>query len=392
MFFPRSNFPWLLVGDELELLSHSFVAGNGDAFVGEIIKDAQGVDGDAEGIKNEPSEDDENVSYDLSNESSEDDENDSPEEGEHEWLESLEGDEPPLHGTTEEDDEPVPTDGFFRWNEMEKVANDMEQSLEFEERAREAFASRHAAEKGTDDDFEDEEDGDIEYLDGTDDDDAAAGMMYSDFFNVTQSERPKPKSGPALGAREGTVKAPPLTKYEQQQQKVRDRIEEVSPISKSHRRLVTKFFKCSQLEATALDANPWTLAGEVDGKKRPENSLLELDAEWDTVRAANPELAVQRTESLEDMIKRRVLEDRFDSVMPCMPSHYSKKSNGTEELSHERSGVGLGEIYEKVKKVFTQRYFPNRCLALFFSVLIFTISTLGVPTIGAWDGKRRRTF
>jgi hypothetical protein len=35
---------------------------------------------------------------------------------------------------------------------------------------------------------------------------------------------------------------------------------------------------------------PWSMTGEVAGAKRPENSLLEVDAEWDTVRRAAPEV------------------------------------------------------------------------------------------------------
>ena len=34
----------------------------------------------------------------------------------------------------------------------------------------------------------------------------------------------------------------------------------------------------------------WELGGEVSGKRRPENSLLEVDAEWETVRQAAPEV------------------------------------------------------------------------------------------------------
>ena len=54
----------------------------------------------------------------------------------------------------------------------------------------------------------------------------------------------------------------------------------------------------------------WELNGEVDGKNRPENSLLEIDADWETMTRPKPEVAVERTESLEEMIKRRIADER----------------------------------------------------------------------------------
>lgn len=39
-----------------------------------------------------------------------------------------------------------------------------------------------------------------------------------------------------------------------------------------------------------MQDKPWSMTGEIAGVKRPENSLLEVDAEWDTVRRKAPEV------------------------------------------------------------------------------------------------------
>ena len=130
-----------------------------------------------------------------------------------------------------------------------------------------------------------------------------------------------------------------------------------------------------------MQEKAWELGGEMSGKRRPENSLLEVDAEWDTARPAAPEVsfclqteipqtgtlpspfslswfysggttclqqvAVERTTSLEDMIKQRILDDRWDSIIPKRAPR-STATSDTPELSHEKSNIGLGELYEKV--------------------------------------------
>ena len=123
----------------------------------------------------------------------------------------------------------------------------------------------------------------------------------------------------------------------------------------------------------------------MSGKNRPENSLLEIDAEWDTTRRAAPEVrpdcsrepllncrkgyrrhvphctqaAIERTTSLENIIKQRILDERWDSVIPQRrASPPQKAEDGAPELSQEKSGVGLGELYEKVRPSST----PFRCI------------------------------
>ena len=56
---------------------------------------------------------------------------------------------------------------------------------------------------------------------------------------------------------------------------------------------------------------------------------------------------MERTTSLEEMIKQRILEERWDSVIPKRAPR-STTAGEAPDLSQEKSNVGLGELYEKV--------------------------------------------
>lgn len=103
----------------------------------------------------------------------------------------------------------------------------------------------------------------------------------------------------------------------------------------------------ARLEQENVDRKDWTLMGEAGAKARPENSLLEQDLEFENTAKVKPVVTEETTQSLEDMIKQRILEGRFDDVqrrlnieaMPFLPSRML-------ELSDQKSGRSLAEIYE----------------------------------------------
>ena len=74
------------------------------------------------------------------------------------------------------------------------------------------------------------------------------------------------------------------------------------------------------LEARALDEKTWLLKGEASAKERPKNSVLEADVEFDHVAAPPPAVSEEMTARLEDVIKARVAEQRFDDVERVEPS------------------------------------------------------------------------
>lgn len=99
---------------------------------------------------------------------------------------------------------------------------------------------------------------------------------------------------------------------------------------------------------------PWELRGEVKASDRPENSLLEAVVDVERARRPEPlEAPAETSQSLEEMIKQRILEERFDDVVPQEAGGeealLNRRDRGQElpEVSQEKSKEGLGEVYEK---------------------------------------------
>ncbi|KAI0029627.1 U3 small nucleolar ribonucleoprotein complex, subunit Mpp10, partial [Vararia minispora EC-137] len=91
----------------------------------------------------------------------------------------------------------------------------------------------------------------------------------------------------------------------------------------------------------------WTLLGEASSRSRPINSLLEEDLEFERVMKAVPVMTQDVVQGLEDRIKARILEGRFDDVIrrrapdekPFLPSRFF-------ELQDTKSKQSLAQIYE----------------------------------------------
>ena len=69
-----------------------------------------------------------------------------------------------------------------------------------------------------------------------------------------------------------------------------------------------------KLEAAAIGEKSWLLKGEAGAKERPMNSALETDLEFEHVMAPAPVISAEITQKLEDIIKQRIIEGRFDDV------------------------------------------------------------------------------
>jgi len=104
----------------------------------------------------------------------------------------------------------------------------------------------------------------------------------------------------------------------------------------------------AQLEAENVAQKEWTLMGEADIRSRPQNSLLEEDLEFERVMKPVPVISEEVVQNLEQRIKARILENRFDDVVrirpledrPFLPSRII-------ELQDTKSTQSLAQIYEK---------------------------------------------
>lgn len=153
-------------------------------------------------------------------------------------------------------------------------------------------------------------------------------LKYEDFFaggskkkkadGASQTDEPDHPQSP-------TTQLEPLTAHEKQIAKVQKRVE--------------------QLEKANLDSKLWTMQGEVSALKRPKNSALEVELDFEHNVRPPPVITEEVTASLEDLIRNRIAENNFDDVQrkPSL-SLYAPKER--MELDEKKSQKGLAELYE----------------------------------------------
>src|ERR1700761_1246950 len=81
-------------------------------------------------------------------------------------------------------------------------------------------------------------------------------------------------------------------------------------------RLASIAEQISLLEEENVGPRDWTLMGEATSRKRPHNSLLEQDLDFEHVQRPVSTVTVEQINSVEDLIKKRILEvsDAFSLV------------------------------------------------------------------------------
>lgn len=103
----------------------------------------------------------------------------------------------------------------------------------------------------------------------------------------------------------------------------------------------------ASLEAENVGKKDWVLMGEATSKSRPQNSLLEEDLEFERTMKAVPVVTEDKILELEDRIKARILEGRFDDVVRLRPiSDKPFLPSRLFELQDTKSSQSLAQIYE----------------------------------------------
>ncbi|KAI8616214.1 Mpp10 protein-domain-containing protein [Chytriomyces sp. MP71] len=119
----------------------------------------------------------------------------------------------------------------------------------------------------------------------------------------------------------------PLSKFEMEQRQLADQI--------------------SSLENEAVAEKSWTLKGEVSGKARPANSLLEEDLEIEHASRPTPVVTEETTKTLEDLIKGRIAEELYDDVVrKAEPKEKKFDPNRRNLIDEEKSSKSLTDLYE----------------------------------------------
>ncbi|KAF9183154.1 hypothetical protein BGZ51_004220 [Haplosporangium sp. Z 767] len=118
-----------------------------------------------------------------------------------------------------------------------------------------------------------------------------------------------------------------LSKHEKMQRKLRAQIE--------------------ALEQENVAAKDWTKKGEASSSDRPLNSLLEEDLDFETVAKPIPVITAESTQTLEDIIKERILAANWDDVVrKAPPNPKAFNPSNRIEISDEKSKKSLAELYE----------------------------------------------
>jgi len=104
-----------------------------------------------------------------------------------------------------------------------------------------------------------------------------------------------------------------------------------------------------ELERELIDEKPWQMRGETKSTSRPVNSLLEGTPEFEMASKQAQTITVEHTIDLEEAIKKRILAEDWDDVVPReLPDiGWNKKRGEAPEVSQEKSKLGLGELYER---------------------------------------------
>ena len=104
--------------------------------------------------------------------------------------------------------------------------------------------------------------------------------------------------------------------------------------------------KLERLEAAQVAEKPWQLKGEVGGKQRPENSLLEATLDFEQATKAAPTITEEVSRSIEDLIRGRIKEETWDDPIRKAALAPNKFRPKKAELSQEKSEKTLAEEYE----------------------------------------------
>lgn len=126
----------------------------------------------------------------------------------------------------------------------------------------------------------------------------------------------------------------------------------------------------AELESAAIGPKDWTLLGEATSRARPENSLLEEDLDFEQVAKVVPVITEERVLSLEEMIKKRIIDVsqvHLTTHLPCSfpmpPSWLSCTSFKLDSLEHHSPQNNFDSTV-RVRAYEPTPFLPSRYLEL----------------------------
>jgi len=203
-------------------------------------------------------------------------------------------------------------------------------------------------------------------------------IMYKDFFappaqkkRKNKKGRPNPHNFPAPAQNGGddevededverTMAAVHRDLFEDEESEPEEEVEApaLDPSDPKSRRSAYERRKAAlaeeirKLEAANVAKREWTLSGEARASDRPLNSLLEEDLDFERTGKPVPVITAEVSESIEELIKRRILAHDFQDIIRRRPDDLATGSAARRgkldfQLEDGKSKKGLAEEYEE---------------------------------------------
>ncbi|KAJ9121733.1 hypothetical protein QFC22_002354 [Naganishia vaughanmartiniae] len=354
--------------DDGDDMSEEDVSGSDDDDEEDSSDSESDLDDDMEGSGGESGDDDADMDEEMSgDESSAMEEDDDAEDDEAEETSVFQTRRGPQHPTLD--------DQFFSIEDFNRVTEEQE--------AGKASLGKLGSSKDEDDEETDirldEDIGDLLGEDVLEGEEGEADMMYADFFPPPPRDRSKPpprkhtdekkdkkgKGKASVRFSEGEDKADVHSDADaagpSSSRDIMSRVREdlfaeddeaevqaaTANLSTHEKRTLALQEQIAAFEQENVGKKDWTLLGEATAKARPENSLLEETLDFEHSGKVVPLVTEEKVLSLEEMIKKRILDTDFNDVVrrreiddkAFLPSRYF-------ELQDAQSTRSLAQIYE----------------------------------------------
>lgn len=186
-------------------------------------------------------------------------------------------------------------------------------------------------------------------------------IMYADFFeppprkSSTKKSRPLPKTQPRGGISDGDIARAMAdvrrdlfddeVSADGSENEPSDTHAHASTHEKQRARISDEI---RRLEAANVAKKEWVVAGEARAAERPTNSLIEEDLDFERIGKPVPVVTTDLSESIEELIKRRIIAKEFDEVIRRRPglSDRQHTQRSPVELEDSKSQQGLADLYE----------------------------------------------
>ncbi|KAI3755906.1 hypothetical protein L1987_55715 [Smallanthus sonchifolius] len=241
-------------------------------------------------------------------------------------------------------------DTFFNIEEMELMQDD--EAGEYGLNKKKQVVKKTGRKVNDDDDDEEEEDElGIMGVTGEEDDSEAEDIRYEDFYtsNKKHDQNKKPKVNKEvedvnMSGEEENEDSEDGDEDGDEDDMASDDETKRANLSTHEKQLLEQRAKIEQVERENIEAKSWTMQGEVNATKRPKNSALEVDLDWERNAKPPPVITEEVSQSIEELIIKRISEGHFDDVQKVnrLPS---KAPREMKELDESQSKKGLGELY-----------------------------------------------